>query len=124
MFAPHVRRNHLPGQKVVLLLDGHSSHETIEAREFAKANNIELFELPPHLTHILQPLDVGFFGPLKTHWNKVQEEYVRSKDGNFVTKETFGALAKKAWDLTVSEKDDEGRIVPGEGCLGLRKSFR
>ena len=123
-------KNQLPGEKVLLLLDGHSSHETLDAIEFAKARNIAIFELPPHLTHILQPMDVGFFGPLKTAWNKLQEEKIREKEGEgefsgtFVTRQTFGPLAKIAWDRTVSERDEEGNIIPGEGCMGLRRSFR
>ena len=46
---------------------------------------------PPHMTHILQPLDVGFFASLKSNWNSVQEEYclTRAAYGQFVTRETF-----------------------------------
>jgi hypothetical protein len=35
----------------------------------AEENNILLFRFPSHLTHILQPLDVGIFRPWK-HWHK------------------------------------------------------
>jgi hypothetical protein len=30
-------------------------------------NNIDLLILPPHCSHLLQPLDVGVFGPLKKY---------------------------------------------------------
>ena len=39
-------------------------------RKLAEENNIELFCLPPHTTHRTQPLDVGVFGPLQTHWQE------------------------------------------------------
>lgn len=51
--------------KVLLILDGHSSHKNLEALEFAKANGVILLCLPPHSTHRMQPTDVSFFGPLK-----------------------------------------------------------
>ena len=50
---------------VLLLLDWHSSHYTPEAVKIAAENEIVLFCLPPNTTHMAQPLDVSFFGPLK-----------------------------------------------------------
>jgi hypothetical protein len=40
--------------------DGHSSHDTDEVKQLAEDNNIILYMFP-HLTHLLQPLDVGCF---------------------------------------------------------------
>ena len=51
-YAPPVR----------LLMDGHSSPGTIR---MAAKEKIILFTLPPHTTHLTQPLDKGCFGPLK-----------------------------------------------------------
>lgn len=56
--------------KVLLLLDGHSSHKSLEAVMFAKKNGIILMCFPAHCTHRMQPLDVSFFGPLKTYYNQ------------------------------------------------------
>lgn len=50
---------------VLLLLDNHSSHCSYEAMRFAKTNHISLLTFPPHLTHRMQPLDVGVYGPMK-----------------------------------------------------------
>ena len=50
---------------LVLLIDGHSSHIDINASKLCKDNNILLYCLSPHSSHITQPLDVGFYGPLK-----------------------------------------------------------
>ena len=60
IFAPPSK----PGQKRLLLCDNHSSHVTYEFIEFCLEKNIVLFFFPSHATHILQPLDVGVFGPL------------------------------------------------------------
>ena len=45
----------------LLLYDGHPSHCTDEFQALALQNNIILYQFPSHLTHILQPLDVGCF---------------------------------------------------------------
>lgn len=60
-------KNILQAQPLMLLLDGHSSHYTPEAIKVAAENDIILFCLPPNATHMAQPLDVSFFGPLKRH---------------------------------------------------------
>ena len=53
----------------VLLLDSHTSHCTPEFSLLAAENNIHIYAFPSHLTHVLQPLDVGVFQPYK-HWHK------------------------------------------------------
>lgn len=48
----------------LLILDGHTSHVTLDFVQYCQEHNIVLLCLPPHSTHYLQPLDVGIFGPL------------------------------------------------------------
>ncbi|KIK16661.1 hypothetical protein PISMIDRAFT_38408, partial [Pisolithus microcarpus 441] len=60
---------------------GHGSHITREMCQLAIQNNIELFCLPPHTTHELQPLDVGIFGPLQRAWFKCCEDYFNATGG-------------------------------------------
>lgn len=50
---------------ILLLVDNHESHVTIEAIDYARDNGIVYISFPPHTTHRLQPLDVGVFGPFK-----------------------------------------------------------
>lgn len=54
-----------PDDYRLLLCDGHDSHISAEFVEFALQNRIEIVLLPPHSSHLLQPLDVAVFGPLK-----------------------------------------------------------
>ena len=56
------------GKTILLIYDGHQLHETIKLREAALEHGIELYCLPPHMLHRLQPLDVGVFGPLQCAW--------------------------------------------------------
>ena len=48
-----------------LICDGHDSHITGDFIEYCMENNILLLILPPHSSHLTQPLDVGVFKPLK-----------------------------------------------------------
>lgn len=66
------------GVKRLLILDNHGSHTTPEFRKLASDNNVVLLFMPPHSLHILQPLDVGCFGPLKRAHSKQNESLIRS----------------------------------------------
>lgn len=55
----------------LLFLDGHSSHITRQVINFCEDNKIILLCLPAHSTHILQPLDVGVFGPLAARYKQL-----------------------------------------------------
>ncbi|KAJ6438592.1 3-hydroxybutyryl-CoA dehydrogenase [Purpureocillium lavendulum] len=58
-----------PSETRVLLMDSCTNHHTEELVHFCHDHGIELFPLPPHLTHKLQPLDVGVFRSYK-HWHQ------------------------------------------------------
>ena len=53
----------------LLIIDGHSSHVTARFIAYYITSRIDLFLLPPHLSHKTQPLDLSIFGPLKTALN-------------------------------------------------------
>ena len=53
------------GEAWVLLMDGHSSHHTLELLQFSCENNIIVLGYPPHCTHALQGLDVVCFAKMK-----------------------------------------------------------
>ena len=61
--------------RIIIYLDGHSSHVTYPLVKFCKEKNIVLISLFPNATHLLQPLDVSFFHPLKVSWKKTIDEY-------------------------------------------------
>ena len=46
----------------LLILDGHNSHATFRFKKLAHEYKIILLYLPAHITHKLQPLDIGIFG--------------------------------------------------------------
>ncbi|XP_046659128.1 jerky protein homolog-like isoform X1 [Homalodisca vitripennis] len=71
-FIYHVKPS--PEEKVLLLLDNHETHVTIEAIDVCKSNGIVLLTFPLHTSHKLQPLDRGVYGPLKKYYNTVCTE--------------------------------------------------
>ena len=52
----------------MLLLDGYESHLSMPVVNYAEKEKILLVCLPSHATHLLQPLDVGLFGPLQHYY--------------------------------------------------------
>lgn len=50
---------------ILLLVDDHESHMTMQFSEFCDKNEIILYALPANTTHIFQPADVNVFKPVK-----------------------------------------------------------
>ena len=62
----------------LLILDGHGSHVTPEFDLFCKEHLIITLCMPPHSSHLLQPLDVGCFAVLKQSYGGQIEGYMRN----------------------------------------------
>ena len=86
-----------PDNKVLLLLDGHSSHKCYEAVRYARENGVILMCFPPHCTHRLQPLDVVFYGPLKTYFNQETTKWLKNHPGRAVTQFQISSLMNAAY---------------------------
>ena len=72
----------------MLVIDGHESHVSAEFQAFCKEKNIIAVSMPPHSSHLLQPLDVGCFGPLKRAYGREIEGFMKSLV-NHITKAEF-----------------------------------
>ena len=82
-FIHHVRCSET--NKVLLILDNHDSHISLQAIDLAKENGIVMLTLPPHTSHRLQPLDRSVYGPFKTAFNRAMDGWLRSNPGRTVT---------------------------------------
>ena len=87
---------------LVLIVDGHKSHENIELIDCARKNNIILLCLPPHTTHALQPLDVSVFKSLKSHFSKALRAWCFTKKDFVVTKRDFARVVKEPFESSFS----------------------
>ncbi|CAG2198780.1 unnamed protein product [Mytilus edulis] len=97
-FRDHFLRFCGPERPQIILLDSHSSHETLDLIEVARENGIELFTFPPHTTHWLCPLDKTVFGPLIRHYHGICSEFMTLSPNNSVTKWNWPALFRRAYD--------------------------
>ena len=73
---------------LLLLVDGHASHLTLDCIDLCQEKNIVLFCLPTHITHALQS-DVSVFKSLKDHFAKAVRILSFSKKNFIVTKREF-----------------------------------
>ncbi|EEA25964.1 hypothetical protein TMatcc_005785 [Talaromyces marneffei ATCC 18224] len=75
-FIPYINGRSM-GSYRMLILDGHGSHLTAEFDRTCTENNIIPICMPPHSSHLLQPLDVGCFAVLKQYYGQVVEQRIR-----------------------------------------------
>ncbi|KJZ70572.1 hypothetical protein HIM_10040 [Hirsutella minnesotensis 3608] len=69
VFLPETKPE-IPSLWRILVLDGASSHVTIDFMHTAWKHHVQLLFLPAHSSHITQPLDVGVFSPLNTFYRQ------------------------------------------------------
>ncbi|XP_052071024.1 uncharacterized protein LOC127709474 [Mytilus californianus] len=92
-YIPH-RTSDVP---VLILFDGHKSHISLELIEWARKENIILFVLPAHTSHILQPMDVGCFGPFERIFNNECHKFMRQNCSQPITRYNICGLACKGY---------------------------
>jgi hypothetical protein len=63
--------------------------------------------MPSHSSHLLQPLDVGCFGPLKRAYRKQVENMIRNGI-NYITKLEFLLAIRAAIDATFTSSNIKG----------------
>ena len=94
---------HCGSQRPVLLfVDGHASHITLDVIDVAKGNDVLLFCLPPHTTHALQPLDVSVFKSLKSHFSKAIHALSFTKKDFVVSEREFARVVKTPFERAFS----------------------
>ncbi|XP_061607823.1 uncharacterized protein LOC133467223 isoform X2 [Phyllopteryx taeniolatus] len=95
---------------LLLIFDGHKSPVNLEVVEAARKEGVVLVCLPPHCSHILQPLDAGLFPLIKQRFAVLLGD-ARAADATLfaVSKKDFSGVFKTAYQVA---KEDEGiRIV-------------
>ena len=91
---------------VLLILDGHSSHYCPEFIKLAAKEKVIVFVLPPHTSHLSQPLDRGCFSPLKSYRKKVCHQfYSKNNAQKNITSYDFVGLFSEAWSSAMTLKN-------------------
>jgi DDE superfamily endonuclease/Tc5 transposase DNA-binding domain len=92
------------GANRILLLDNHGSHITTEFMWICFQNNIRLVYLPPHSSHVLQPLDLSIFSQIKRSYRTQVEELTRFEDSAPIKKIRFVAYYNHAREEVLNER--------------------
>jgi len=92
---------------VLLIVDGHYSHtRNLDVVDKAREHSVAIVSLPPHSTHKMQPLDVGFLKPLKTYYAQEIETWLGNNPGRVVTPfvvcKLFGPAYRRAATMEIS----------------------
>lgn len=104
----------ISGAYRLLIVDGHSSHATPEFDQYCKEHRIISLCMPAHTSHLLQPLDVSCFSPLKHSYSYQIEELARQ--GVFhIDKEEFLSIYRAIHETVFTEQN----IKAGFKAAGL-----
>jgi hypothetical protein len=112
-FQQHV--NATVEKKVLLLLDNHASHRTLEVVDYARLHGIVILSLPPHTSHKLQPLDRTFFGPLKRYYSQACDHWLVANPGKRITPYDVAPLFAEAYGKCATIPN----AVSGFACSGI-----
>jgi hypothetical protein len=94
-------------EPVLLIVEGQYSQTTnLGVVDKARKHSVANVTLPPHSTHIMQPLDVGTTEPLKTYYAQEIETWLGSNAGRvftpFVAWKLFGPAYRRAATMEAS----------------------
>ena len=95
------------GAKRMLVLDGHESHISADFEAYCNEHNIITISLPPHSSHLTQPLDVGIFSPLKRAYGAEINLFIRAHI-NHITKVEFLSAYHTAYNKVMSKENIAG----------------
>jgi hypothetical protein len=99
---------------ILVLLDGHHSHKSLDAIQLARQNHVHMLTIPPHTSHKLQPLDLTFFGPLKTSYNRQVDKWMLAHAGQRVSDYDIAGIFTRAYErVAVIEKATKGFACAG-----------
>jgi hypothetical protein len=86
-----------------LILDEHGSHISPKLDQFCTENSIIPLYMPPHSSHLLQPLDVSCFSLLKrAYGQEVQKQMALGI--NYIDKDEFLTIYPRVRTAALNEK--------------------
>jgi hypothetical protein len=88
----------------LLIIDGYESHYSVEFQDYCKENKIITLCMPPHSSHLLQPLDVVCYSLLKRHYGDRISLLARNRV-HHISKETFLPAFKAAFEKTFTQEN-------------------
>lgn len=83
---------------ILLLMDNHAFHVTLDAVNFCRDNYITMLGFPAHTSNKLQPLDVSVYGPLKTAYSVACNDYMVSHPGETIDIQKIAGIFNTAYN--------------------------
>ncbi|XP_031330778.1 uncharacterized protein LOC116161535 [Photinus pyralis] len=112
----HFKKHTKPTEddQVLLVMDNHCSHKSLRMYDFCKQNFITVVTIPPHTSHRLQPLDVAFYSPLKSAFNRECDLFMKANQQAKITPYDLASLFNKAYQrIATIEKAASGFRATG-----------
>ena len=94
----------------LLIINSHESHCSVDFQDLCKEKKIITLCMPPHSSHLLQPLDVACFSPLKRMYSNKISALARNHI-HHIDKETFLPAFKAAFSQVFTAEN---------ACAGFR----
>jgi hypothetical protein len=100
----------------LLIINSHKSYCSVAFQDLCKEKKIITICMPPHSSHLLQPLDVACFSPLKRIYSDEISALARSRI-HYINKQTFLPAFKAAFEKTFTAENicagfQGARLVP------------
>ncbi|XP_068233201.1 tigger transposable element-derived protein 1-like [Palaemon carinicauda] len=77
---------------IIIWTDWHETRNNYYLAKQLQLLNIVLYGLPPNTTHMMQPLDVSVFGPLKKSWSRGAKEFEHQNPDSMITQVNFAKV--------------------------------
>ena len=111
---------------LLLLYDNHSTHSDAEVLRLAKQNDIIIDSIPPHLSHLYQPLDVGVFSSMKESFKEQNTSFMKEHPNQSPKLKDFTFMLHTAFKYSVTKYNiisgfKQACIVPLNKKAGLEK---
>lgn len=103
----------------LLILDNFTGHYNLDFYEYCLSFDIIVIFLPPHSTHLIQPMDAGVFHSLKETHKRSIERILLNCESAF-TREDFITLFRESWLYGFTR----GNIMAGFEKTGVYPPFR
>ena len=123
-FTDHFLVYALKLRPLLLMLDGHVSHYQPDLVRLAAKESIILFCLPPHCTHLTQPLDKGAFSPLKKYCYQECARFMEDNPGEIVTIRNFPFIFSKAWNRAMMPRTLSASVSATGVCPFNREAIQ
>ncbi|KAJ8940510.1 hypothetical protein NQ318_009603 [Aromia moschata] len=91
--------------KVLLILDGHSSHASYDVIQLTNENDIIILCLPSHTTQALESLDKSFFKPLKEYYKQEAQDWMVTNKEKKISRDSVGTVIGNAWKRAATSKN-------------------